>query len=122
VARSPALLALSALLAGCVGPPAPDAALCRDVITRLCLGPVCPTTQSSLSLPADGCEATLLERTGCGSDEFAFTRPDRARVLECRRPLVRVSSSTFVKAPCPDVDAFFATCPDLTTFLSGSRP
>lgn len=110
------------LAAGCHGPDAPDAVLCRDVVTRLCLGPVCTAVASSLSVTADDCEATLLSRTGCGADSFAFTTPDRARFLECRRPLVRASDSTYVKAPCPDVDELFATCPDVTAFLKGGLP
>lgn len=123
--RPSALALLSSCLvglSGCYGPPAPDAVLCRDVITRLCLGPVCATAQTALTVPADGCEAELLTRTGCGNDEFAFTTPDRARVLECRKPLVRVSTSTYVKAACQDVDEFFSTCPDMAAFLDGSRP
>ncbi|MEW6432988.1 MAG: hypothetical protein AB1730_15905 [Myxococcota bacterium] len=110
------------VLAGCSGPPAPDAVLCRDIITRLCLGPVCANTRLALNVPEDGCEVELLQRTGCGADEFGFTTPDRARALQCRRPLIRVSTSTSVKAPCPDVDEFFSTCPDMRDFLNGAKP
>jgi hypothetical protein len=122
VCRTAFLLALSSLAVGCHGPPAPDAVLCRDVITRLCLGPVCASAQAALQVPDAGCETELLARTGCGSDEFGFTTPDRARVLACREPLVRTSTSRYVKAACPDVDEFFATCPDMATFLNGSQP
>lgn len=122
MSRTVFLLALSSLAAGCSGPPAPDAVLCRDVITRLCLGPVCTSAQAALQVPDAGCETELLARTGCGSDEFGFTTPDRARVLDCRKPLVRASTSTYVKAACPDVDEFFANCPDMATFLNGSKP
>ncbi|MEW5740525.1 MAG: hypothetical protein AB1938_16475 [Myxococcota bacterium] len=108
--------------AGCYGPPAPDVALCRDIITRLCLGPVCASTKSALNVQDEGCETELLTRTGCNNEEFAFTSPDRPRVLQCRRPLVRISASTYVKAPCPDVDEMFATCPDMTKFLNGEAP
>lgn len=122
VSRSLLLALVSGLAAGCTGPEAPDAVLCRDVVTRLCLGPVCASAASALSVTADDCEATLLSRTGCGVDSFSFSTPDRARFLECRRPLVRASDSTYVKAPCPDVDELFATCPDVTTFLKGGQP
>jgi len=109
-------------VAGCYGPPAPDDALCQDIITRLCLGPVCTSTKAELNVTDDNCETELLQRTGCGKDGFGFTSPDRSRVLQCRKPLVRVSASTYVKAPCPDVDEMFATCPDMTAFLNGSPP
>ncbi|GMU60499.1 MAG: hypothetical protein AMXMBFR34_22620 [Myxococcaceae bacterium] len=115
-------LASGLVAAGCYGPPAPDVAICRDIITRLCIGPVCTSTQAALNVPEDGCETELLARTGCGSEEFAFTTPERPRVLQCRKPLIRVSASTYVKAPCPDVDEMFATCPDMTAFLNGVKP
>jgi len=85
VTRTVILLALAGF-AGCYGPPAPDAVVCRDLITRLCLGPVCTSAQAALDVPDAGCETELLARTGCGSDEF------------------------------------FSSCPDMATFLNGSKP
>jgi hypothetical protein len=120
--RLVALSLASCLSSGCAGPPAPDVVLCRDIINRLCLGPVCASTKSALDVQDEGCETELRTRTGCDAEEFGFTSPDRLRVLECRRLLLRVSPSTQVKAPCPDVDELFATCPDLTKFLNGVPP
>ncbi len=93
--------------------------ICRDVITRLCLGPVCPSTATKLGVTDMACEATLLTRTGCDRTEFAFTAPDRPRVLDCRLPLVRESTSKLVKASCENVDESFRNCPDLISFLGG---
>lgn len=103
----------------CAGPPAPDAALCRDVITRLCVAPVCGRAVTALSVGAEGCEATLLGRTGCDDDDFAFTTPTRARFVECREPLVSATTTTGVKAPCEDVDRFLSGCADVQAFLKG---
>lgn len=121
--RRPVLFAFLLSLAGgvaigCYGPPAPDDVLCRDIITRLCLGPVCSSTKSLLFVTDDNCELALVSRTSCDQLEFAFTTPDRTRVLQCRKPLIRVSSLTYVKTPCPDVDEFFQTCPDMVEFLN----
>lgn len=104
----------------CVGPDAPDVEVCRDVITRLCLGPVCGVTSTKLNVNEAGCEATLQARTGCDRTEFAFATPARARVLECRLPLVRESTSRLVKASCENVEESFRICPDLVGFLGGT--
>lgn len=104
----------------CVGPPAPDAELCRDVVTRLCLGPVCPVVTTKLAVTEGACEATLLSRTGCERDEFAFDEPSRARFVECRVPLARESTSRFVKASCEAATDALELCPDLVSFLRGA--
>lgn len=115
----PASLLLVLLAAGCVGPEAPDPALCRDLVTRLCLVPRCGQVDSQLAV-GDDCEATLLARTGCGSEDFTFGEPSRARVLECRVPLIRVSTSHAVQPGCDNVAEVFANCPDLVRFLGGT--
>lgn len=108
-------------VSSCVGPEAPDVALCRDVVTRLCLGPVCEAVTERLVVAPERCEPTLLERTGCGAESFAFTTPSRARVLECRVPLLRLGASLAVKPACQDVADVLSDCPDVARFL-GARP
>lgn len=108
------------LLAGCVGPPAPDAELCRDVIVRLCAEPPCVSAATRLALPAMDCEATLEARAGCGATDFAFTTPTRERVLECRLPLVRESPDRSAHPSCEYVDETVRNCPDLVVFLGGT--
>lgn len=107
-------------LSACAGPPASDAEVCRDVIHRLCLGPVCETAATKLQLADAGCEATLVSRTGCANDQFSFETPTRTRVLECRVPLVRESTSREVKASCDLVAESFNNCPELVRFLGGT--
>lgn len=114
------LCAFGLSLLSCAGPEAPDAAVCRDVITRVCFGPVCDVTTQKLSVEAASCETTLLMRTGCGSDGFAFTSPTRAQVLDCRVPLLRQGSSQKVKASCADVAEVFSDCPELVRLLGGT--
>jgi hypothetical protein len=114
-------VAFALLLCACLGPPAPDVELCRDVISRLCLGPVCEAALSALTVEPATCEATLLARTGCSDDAFAFSVPTRNRVLECRIPLVRVSTARLVHPWCDDVAEALSTCPDLALFLKGVR-
>lgn len=111
---------LSLLLVGCMGPPAPDAELCRDVIDRLCATPVCPSAQVRFNLPEMDCAATVQQRTGCFDIDFAFTTPSRARVLECRLPLVRESSARLAHPSCEDIDETIRICPDLVRFLGGT--
>lgn len=108
------------LFLACVGPPAPDYELCRDVITRLCAEPVCVTAATRLDLPALGCEAELEARTGCGSADFQFTTPSREQVLNCRLPLVRESDSRQAAPSCEYVDETLRNCPDLVVFLGGT--
>lgn len=104
---------------GCEGPPAPDSALCRDVIERVCIAQ-CAAATLQLNLPAMECETELLRRTGCDSPLFEFTTPDRSRVLECRLPLVRNSVDRFAPPPCDYVDETIRICPDVARFLGGN--
>lgn len=110
----------SLCLFGCVGADAPDAAVCRDVVTRLCKGPVCEGVTQRLAVDAMTCEQTLLTRTGCASDSFAFTMPTRVQFLDCRVPLLRQGSSQATKASCPDVEEVFLDCPEVVRFLGGT--
>ncbi len=94
--------------------------VCRDVIDRLCIEP-CSGASLRLSLPETGCAEALRARTGCDADGFTFSSPDRARVLECRLPLVRESDQRLAVPSCSLVDEALTTCPDLVTFLGGTR-
>src|SRR5688572_16739750 len=84
--RKPRLVAVSLLtvvlltvVSACVGPVAPDVALCRDAIHRLCLEPRCTAVSVAFGV-GDTCEALLVGRSGCAADEFTFsTSPDRSR-------------------------------------------
>jgi hypothetical protein len=107
-------------VAACVGPPAPDVDLCRDVIVRVCVAPLCDQTVTALGVEATTCEATLVTRTGC-KDDFTFSTPSRNRWLECRGSLVRASSSQQVKPPCDAVAELFSNCPDVVGFLNGQK-
>jgi hypothetical protein len=110
-----------ALLCACSGPPAPDAALCEDVIHRLCAARTCPGVNDQLALQLD-CRANLAERSGCAAEEFAFTTPSRERVLACRQPLVRRGTSPEVAPTCDEVSTFLRDCPDVVQFLKGPQP
>ena len=116
--RSLRLFALCAPFLSCVGPPAPDAALCQDVIHRLCLGPRCAEVDAALAV-GDSCEQTLLSRTGCAAEDFAFASPSRAQVLECRLPLLRSGIGADQHPSCDDVAETVETCGDLIRFLGG---
>lgn len=121
VARVRALPVVVFVLLSCAGPEAPDVAVCRDIITRVCLGPICEPVTTKLGVDATNCEATLLMKSGCGNESFAFTSPTRAQVLDCRVPLLRQGSSQKVKPSCADVAEVFTDCPDLVRFLGGTR-
>ncbi|MBN1207180.1 MAG: hypothetical protein JXB05_20010 [Myxococcaceae bacterium] len=118
------LLALGplALMCACSGPPAPDAALCQDVITRLCLARSCAGVNERLALGNEDCQPTLRERTGCGAEDFTFSEPSRERVLSCRLPLVRQSTDPDKAPACEDVADVVEDCPDLVGFLGGLQP
>jgi hypothetical protein len=109
----------TALVAGCSGPPAPDAAVCQDLIHRICLAPRCPGVDTALNVGND-CEAQLLARTGCGSDGFAFSQPTRQEVLQCRVPLLRGGNAPEQHPACRDVEEVLDTCGGLVTFLKGA--
>jgi hypothetical protein len=116
------LLIPLALVLACTGPAAPDASLCQDVITRMCLARTCTGVNEQLSLGAQECQSTLLERTGCGADEFSFSEPSRERILRCRLPLVRLSTELNQAPDCIDVDEVVEDCPDVIDFLGGGQP
>lgn len=107
-------------LVSCVGPEAPDVELCRDVIDRLCAAPFCDQVPAKLSVSQDGCALALRQRTGCDDGGFTFTEPTRARVLECRLPLVRDEDNRSAHPTCDYVDESMRICPDLVTFLGGT--
>lgn len=104
------------MLVGCSGPPAPDAAVCRDVIHRLCLEPRCAVVDERIA-PGSDCEQALLQRTGCGDDAFEFASPSRERFLECRGTLIRSGNDPEKAPPCEDVEATFDQCEEFTRFL-----
>jgi hypothetical protein len=108
------------LLLSCVGPPAPDHEICRDIIARLCAEPTCTTAATRLNLPAMDCAATLEARTGCTTADFTFTSPTREEVLTCRLPLVRESAMRDAHPPCEYVDETVRNCPNLVVFLGGN--
>ena len=115
------LLLLFAPLAACLGSPAPDVALCRDVIHRLCHAPRCAVADAAFAY-GDSCEESLLTRSGCAAEDFTFAVPSRARVLECRLPLVRAGSEVDQKPSCDDVTEVIERCDDLVGFLNGGKP
>lgn len=106
----------------CAGPPAPDGAICRDMIHRICIPPKCSSV-SNLNLDGGtgnaSCESILQVRTGCDSDDFEFTTPSRDRVLECRVPLLRAGKDIEQHPDCLDVDQLIYECQDVTRFLQG---
>ena len=110
----------AALLCACSGPPAPDAALCEDVVTRLCFARTCSGVNEALA-PGNDCRATLLERTGCGDDAFTFSSPSRERILSCRRTLVRRGTDPGLAPTCEEVAEVQQGCPDVIQFFGG-RP
>lgn len=117
-----ALLGAAALAAACWGPPAPDGAVCRDVIHRLCLPARCPATTVRLGV-GDTCEFQLLNRTGCAAEEFTFPEaPGRDRVLECRLLLLRAGAEPDKRPDCGDVEELFEICPDVASFLGAVGP
>ncbi len=114
----PAVLFSVAL--GCAGPPAPDGAVCRDVIHRLCLTPVCAQVQGLIPT-GQACEQHLQTKSGCITDEFEFTSPTRDKFLRCRLTLLRASENVEAHPACEDVVDFFDTCPDVVRLLQGIR-
>ncbi|MFZ5467803.1 MAG: hypothetical protein ACOZIN_00080 [Myxococcota bacterium] len=117
----PSLTWLVLGLSACGGKAAPDADVCRDLVHRLCLAPRCPLVDERLSV-VDDCEATLLARTGCGADEFAFESLSRRRFLDCRAPVLRSGLGPEVRPACEDVAESFDECPDLVGFLRTGAP
>lgn len=107
-------------LTACSGPDAPDAAVCRDVVVRLCQTAACPGVSAQL-LPGAACEPTLLQRTGCEDDAFAFASPSRERLLDCREALLGRGLSTSAPPACADATRFLTECPDVAGFFREGR-
>ena len=105
--------------AACEGPSAPDVAVCRDTIERLCAPPPCGAVNAPQ--PAQ-CQSQLLAQTGCGADDFTFQSPDRERFLRCRLPLLRAGPSPEDHPACDDVTEVFDRCPDVKAFFLGVTP
>jgi hypothetical protein len=119
--RLPALGALSLMFA-CEGPPAPDAALCQDVLARVCLARGCAGVSQQLGLGTGACQATLEARTGCGAEGFVLSEPSRERLLFCREPLVRRGTEPGRAPTCGELADAFRDCPDLAAFLQRAPP
>lgn len=114
------MVGAAAAVAGCSGPPAPDVLVCRDVIHRLCLEPLCGQVTFRLGV-GGSCESALEQRTGCAADDFAFTAPPRERVLECRLPLLRAGIDPERHPDCADVGETLDLCTDVAQWL-GAAP
>lgn len=105
-------------LLGCSGPPAPDVALCRDVIHRLCIAPMCQVVKDRFA-SEENCEPELLAKTGCESDDFQFVEPSRERFLQCRNILVQSGIEPETAPACGDVEQMLNQCGEMVTFLGG---
>jgi hypothetical protein len=107
-----------ALAIACSGPPASDAALCRDVAHRICISG-CGEIYNQLNLVPDAttCEGTLLTRTGCSDESFKFASRDN--FLSCRQPIIRAGDNVETIADCNDIDDMFRGCPTVLTFYKG---
>jgi hypothetical protein len=119
------LLALGPLacLFACSGPPAPDADLCQDVVSRICLARSCAGVGEQLALGNNqDCRTTLLQRTGCEAEEFTFSAPSRERILSCRQPLVKRSTDPGKAPTCEEVSTVVRDCPDVIDFLKEPSP
>ncbi|WP_241758695.1 hypothetical protein [Pyxidicoccus parkwayensis] len=112
-----------ACLFACSGPPAPDSAVCQDVVNRLCQTAACPGVGEQLA-PGLDCEFTLLERTGCREEDFAFSQPTRERVLDCRELLLTNGTTTQSPPSCGDSLRFLNQCQDVAGFFreQGGEP
>lgn len=114
----PAAVFLLAL--GCEGPPAPDGAVCRDFIHRVCIQPICPSVQALIP-GAQSCAEQLETKAGCLTDEFQFSSPTRERFLSCRLALLRESPNVEAHPSCDDVAEMFTRCPDVVRMLQGIK-
>ena len=107
-------------LTACLGPPAPDPAICRDYLHRLCIKDVCAQV-APLFASGTSCETQLQTRTGCDSEEFVFSSPTRERFLSCRLPLLRAGQDPQTHPSCDDVAESFDRCPDVVRMLQGIK-
>jgi hypothetical protein len=108
------------LLLSCQGPDAPDAAVCRDYIHRLCAPTVCAQVMPLITA-ATSCETTLQTGSGCITDDFVFTTPTRARFLTCRLPLLRAGENSEAHPNCDDIAESFDRCPDVVRMIQGIK-
>lgn len=108
------------MLGACVGPEAPDAAVCADYIQRLCTEPICREVPARIGFSGD-CASALLSATRCADPAFTFSAPSRERFLQCRAPLLRAGNEVGVRPSCEDVSHSLTQCPDMVTFLRGER-
>lgn len=108
------------ILAACQGPDAPDSAVCRDFIHRVCIAPVCPAVVSLF--PAGvSCEATLQTTSGCINEDFAFTTPTRDRFLSCRLVLLRGDEGAQAHPDCQQLSDAFGHCADVVRMIQGFK-
>ncbi len=105
-------------LCGCQGPEAPDPALCRDYIHRVCIAPVCAPVVP-LFTAGTSCEATLQTKSGCISDSFVFTTPTRGRFLTARLGLLSSGENSETHPNCDDVADAFERYPDVVRMIQG---
>lgn len=108
------------MLLSCDGPPAPDPALCRDYIHRICIPQICAQVVPLFPAGAD-CESTLQISSGCVSDDFVFTTPSRERLLTCRLAVVRAGTNVETHPSCDDVAEAFDRCPDVVRMIQGIK-
>ena len=109
---------LVGMLLACSGPPASDAALCRDVARRICISE-CGNAFNSLGLQlVTDCEGELQRRTRCDTDDFVFADHgvDRSAFLSCRLPILRAGDHVDQRPDCMDVDDMFRGCPTMQQF------
>lgn len=112
------------LALACQGQSAPDAALCDDLVNRLCAEPVCQVVTERLK-PSSSCVEDLGGRAGCASADFAWGEngtPTRERILDCRLPLIRSGDSVTSAPSCEQVEESFDRCPDLERLFDGGTP
>jgi hypothetical protein len=110
-------VAVLALAIACSGPPASDAALCRDVAHRICIsGCTMAYDQLAVASDATACESTLLARTGCSDESFKFQSRDN--FLSCRAPILRAGDDVETIPDCSDVDDMFRGCPAVLSFYA----
>ncbi len=101
----------------CSGPEASDAAVCRDYVHRICKPDLCDAV-APLVTSADTCETQMLNKSGCGDDNFKFTDPDRATFLSCRLPIVRAGDNVEQHPNCDDVAESFDHCPNVLAMFN----
>jgi hypothetical protein len=87
----------------------------------MCQARGCAGLNEQLALGDQDCQATLLQRTGCGEEEqeFTFSEPSRERFITCRQPLVKRSTDPGKAPTCEEVSTVVKDCPDVIEFLKG---